>query len=235
MNAKKRVIIIVVLVFLSVAIPFLFIGSALAIFDFKEAESASITSDAILYGAVAGAAQEDGMPNNYQNDNDNNKSNITSNADSSVTSESYTSSGVDISIGDEPKEFFNDNAPEYREIYGYAGFIWMSIDTMRNNVEILQLNRYYDILENDACTYPIYELASSDFFDIMDIVSTYEWYDCKPHINAYAIKGCTITVIGNDRVYTYLVFGRDESGRGFVWSFYDYQITYLSEEEYDNI
>lgn len=51
----------------------------------------------------------------------------------------------------------------------------------------------------------------------------------------YHRLSCEITVIGSNTVYTYLRFGKDESGRYFVWSFYDYQIAYLSEQDYNYI
>ncbi len=115
------------------------------------------------------------------------------------------------------------------------GFIWMDIERMRSEIDTVSLNRFYDEINSGTHSVPNYVFDSNKFYDIIKIIKKYNWTEHKSYINSYQIEACEITVIGNDRVYTYLVFGRDESGRGFVWSFYDYKIAYLSEQDFSYI
>ena len=116
-----------------------------------------------------------------------------------------------------------------------SGFIWMDINRIQNEIDTLILNRFYD--EIDSNTYSVLNnnFDVDKFYDIIKIIKKYDWTDHRDYINSIQIKACQITVVGNDTVYTYLVFGRDENGKCFVWSFYDYKIAYPSEQDFEYI
>lgn len=120
-------------------------------------------------------------------------------------------------------------------IYPQQGILWMSIGEMQSKIDTLYLCRYYDQIESETGSVPSYNLDFNKFYDIMKIIKNYNWTEHRQGFNVVKMKACEICVIGNNTVYTYLQFGRDESGRCFVWSFYDYQIAYLSEQDYGYI
>jgi len=118
---------------------------------------------------------------------------------------------------------------------GYQGFIWMDIDRMQSEIDSLILNKFYDEIDSNTYSVPKYVFDFDKFYDIINIIKKYDWKDHRDYINPSQIKACEITVVGNDTLYTYLVFGRDENGKCFVWSFYDYKIAYPSEQDFEYI
>ena len=117
-------------------------------------------------------------------------------------------------------------------VKGCNGIIWMSIDQIKSEIDRLTLNRFYDPVQSDTHSVPNYDLDFAEFYDIIAKIKPYAWKDCSGGINPYELKACTITVIGNNTVYTYLTFGRNENGKCFVWSQYDNKIAYPSESDF---
>ncbi len=121
-----------------------------------------------------------------------------------------------------------------------AGFIWKDIDRMKIEVDTLTLNRFYDQIQSNTYSVPSYSFDFDSFYDIIEIIKKYPWVGLiggttnesnGEYINPYELKACQITVIGNNRCYTYLSFGRDYKGRCFAYSSYDKKIAYLSEND----
>lgn len=151
---------------------------------------------------------------------------VNNQSDVQVSSQYNSSSDVQTS------SYYDNTSDVTTSSIGCNGFIWMSIDRMRSEIDTLELNRFYDEIESDTGSVPMYDFDIDVFFNIIKTIKKYNWIDHREYINAYQIKACQLTVIGSNTVYTYLTFGRDESGRYFVWSFYDYKIAYLSEQDY---
>jgi len=151
----------------------------------------------------------------------------------------YSSSdGLDTNSGQLKTSAYNNsnNSVDSRSGgKGRQGFIWMDIEDMKSEISTLILNRFYDEIQSSTYSVPNYEFAVDKFYDIINITKKYDWTEHKSFVNAYQIKACEITVIGNNTVYTYLIFGRDEYSKCFVWSFYDYKIAYISEQDFEYI
>lgn len=125
-----------------------------------------------------------------------------------------------------------------------AGFIWKDIDRMKIEVDTLTLNRFYDQIQSNTYSVPSYSFDFDSFYDIIEIIKKYPWVGLiggttnesnGEYINPYELKACQITVIGNNRCYTYLSFGRDYKGRCFAYSSYDKKIAYISEKDLNYI
>ncbi len=112
------------------------------------------------------------------------------------------------------------------------GFIWMDMESIRDEIDTLVINRYDENINSESYTIPAVYFDTEKFFEIMEIAKNYSWTEHREHMNADQLKACQLTVIGHDSVYTYLVFGRDESGKCFIWSFYDYKIAYPSDQDF---
>ena len=114
-------------------------------------------------------------------------------------------------------------------------FVDLSLEQMRRQVDTLYLYRYYDELNSDTHSVPQRELSVDTFIDIMKRLKQYKWQYYGGGINPYELKACEITVIGHNTVFTYIDFGRDESGKAFVYSAYDRKIIYPSEADFESI
>lgn len=112
------------------------------------------------------------------------------------------------------------------------GFVWMDIESIRAEIDTLVINIHDEDINSESCSVPTVYFDTDKFYEIMEIAGDFSWTEHREYINAYQLKSCQLTVIGHDLVYTYLVFGRDESGKCFIWSFYDYMITYPSEQDF---
>lgn len=146
-------------------------------------------------------------------------------ADSKEDSNMSTVSGItEISSGCENSSGVTSRDPQ--------GFIWMDIENIRNEIDTLVINRYDEEINSESYTIPTVYFDTDKFYQIMEIAGKYDWTEHREHMYAYQFEACELTVIGHDLVYTYLVFGRYDSGKCFIWSFYDYMITYPSEQDF---
>ncbi len=134
---------------------------------------------------------------------------------------------IEISSGYENSSNVTSREPQ--------GFIWMDMESIRSEIDSLVINRYYEEINSESYTIPAVYFDTDQFYEIMELLKRYEWTEHREYINALQLKGYQLTVIGHDLVYTYLVFARDENGKCFVWSFYDYKITYPSEQDFSYI
>ena len=156
--------------------------------------------------------------------------------DSSADPEDMSLTDLDnVSI---PESIHDSNSNEIS--YGVTsrdpqGFVWMDIESIRDEIDTLVINRHDEDINSESCSVPTVYFDTDRFYEIMEIAGNYSWTEHREYINAYQLKSCQLTVIGHDLVYTYLVFGRDESGKCFIWSFYDYMIAYPSEQDFNYI
>jgi hypothetical protein len=111
----------------------------------------------------------------------------------------------------------------------------MDIESIRNEIDTLEINRYDEEINSEAYSVPVAYFDKEKFFEIIEIVKSYDWSEHKEYINALELEASKITVIGNNTVYTYLVFGKNGNGKSFIWSFYDHMIAYPSEEDFTYI
>lgn len=110
------------------------------------------------------------------------------------------------------------------------GIVSRDMDWIRRKIETVDLKRHSDPWD-DTCSSPIREIHLDTFYSMMERLQKYNWTEHRAYINPYPIKANEITIIGSDCVYTYLIFGKDEAGKPFVWSFYDYKIAWLPEQD----
>ena len=111
----------------------------------------------------------------------------------------------------------------------------MSVAQMHENIDQIDLHRYYDDIQSGCYSVPTYTFSEESFYTIMAILKRYDWFQYGGGLNLYTLKGYEITVIGSNTVYTYLGIGRDENGKAFVLSAYDDKIMYPSEADYTTI
>ena len=112
-----------------------------------------------------------------------------------------------------------------------GGFIWMSDEQIRNEIDTIRLGRFYNLPITGKGIPFNFEM----FYEIMGILRQYEWQDYTDYINVYELRGNQIEVVSGNTLYTYLTFVRDREGRPAVQSQYDNKIAYLTEEDYTHI
>ena len=110
-----------------------------------------------------------------------------------------------------------------------------------NNAEILDMessdtNRYY---HRDGSGYhhtsyypPFLKIERDILIDIIKNMTQYDWVQREEYINPVEVYACSITLVINNTVITYLHIYQDENGNCFAFSFYDYMITQISKEDY---
>lgn len=216
---------------LSILILFLFIYSAVAIFGIGNNSIGSGSSSTI--NSEADIGDNTSIEQNLSSVNSDENSSLIKSDTSSTTPGTSFNNNVSAEVEVSSRYNSSNDATITSDIHW--GYIWMSIEEMRIATNTFELRRYSEDIDSNTCSVPKYDLKSDKFFEIMNIVKKYNWTEHRQYINAVQLKACEITVIGNNRVYTYLRFGRDENGRCFVWSFYDYKIAYLSKQDYKYI
>ena len=108
----------------------------------------------------------------------------------------------------------------------------MSTDQMKNELETFILVNFKGAPTDGTSQPPTPGFTAGQFYKTMDILNRYTWQEHRNYFNVYQLQAYEITVIGSNTVYTYLDIGRDENGKPFAWSFYDYKVIYLSEADY---
>ena len=229
MRNNKNIVKILLLISLSVLIPFAFVVSAMALFGSKEeSDNPEANSGgkylAQLFGEVFDSS-----------DFANGEFAEISSYDKSIYEESsddmpQTEISIYAESSDDMPQTDISTYDEKSSAYGCDGFIWMSIEQMRDEIEFFRLQRH----DGDT-SYPAREIELDEFFRIIETIKKYEWKTHKQYMNSFSLGASNITVVGHNTVYTYLIIGRDESDRCFVWSFYDYKIAYITEEDLEFI
>jgi len=115
-------------------------------------------------------------------------------------------------------------------------FVSADLAVLRQTIDMHETDivKYYDPDPEEFLPLyaPFLKMDIDTLFFIFETVQKYEWVPHISGVNLLENKGCEIGIVAQDEVLTYLEFCRDANGRCYVSSYYDYQVAYLSEEDY---